>query len=461
MAVPLKVEDRILGVLSVNNFKTDRTLTGSDQNLLATVANQLAIAVDNAMAYRQIEQLNISLEEKVWQRTEALQLEQQRLREVNIQLEAATRHKTQFLANMSHELRTPLNSIIGFSEVLLEEMFGQLNDKQKEYVDDIFTSGKYLLDLINDILDLSKIEAGKVELEPEVLDLRKLLQGSLVMVKEHALAHGIALQMDIADDLGPVIGDEQKIKQILFNLLSNAVKFTPDRGNVGIRAKKVHQAVQISVWDTGIGIAPEDQQRIFEEFQQVGKGLTGKTEGTGLGLTLSKKFVELHGGAIWVESTPDQGSTFSFTLPFEGMASHLPLTVGQDEFAQEPMDAAVPEGPLVLVIEDDPKAINLLKIYLTEGGYRVAIAGDGAEGLEKVRRLSPSVVILDVLLPKVDGWTFLTKAKADPDIKDVPVIILSIVEQKGKGFALGAADYLVKPVKKKELFRKLRDLSLV
>jgi len=314
MAVPLKVEDRILGVLSVNNFKTDRTLTGSDQNFLATVANQLAIAVANALAYRQIEQLNINLEEKVWQRTEALQIEQQRLREVNIQLEAATRHKTQFLANMSHELRTPLNSIIGFSEVLLEKMFGQLNDKQEEYVDDIFTSGKYLLDLINDILDLSKIEAGKVELEPKVLVLRKLLQGSLVMVKEQALAHGIALQMDIADDLGPVIGDEQKIKQILFNLLSNAMKFSdggPAKIHIGVEEKE--DEWWVSVRDEGIGIAPEASERIFVMFQR----LHTDTEipGTGIGLAICKRIVERHGGRIWVESQPGAGSTFIIAIP--------------------------------------------------------------------------------------------------------------------------------------------------
>src|SRR5712692_5583917 len=377
------------------------------------------------------------------------------------QLDTANRHKSEFLASMSHELRTPLNAIIGFSEVLLEKMFGELNEKQEEYLQDILSSGHHLLSLINDILDLSKVEAGKMELEPGVFNLRELLEGSLVMVKERALAHGIALSLDIADDIDTFSGDERKVKQILFNLLSNAVKFTPDKGKVGITAKKTASAVQVAVWDTGIGIAAEDQQRIFAEFQQVGKGLTEKPEGTGLGLALTKKFVELHGGTIWVDSAPGRGSTFAFTLPIAGAADYTLLPVGQEETATEWVANAASAGPLVLVIEDDAKAAELLRLYLTEAGYTADIAGDGAEGLEKVKRLHPGAVILDVLLPKVDGWAFLSQVKADPTTKDVPVLIVSIVDQKGKGFALGAADYLVKPVHKEELLRKLGAFSLV
>ncbi len=375
------------------------------------------------------------------------------------QLDTANRHKSEFLTSMSHELRTPLNAIIGFSEVLLEKMFGELNEKQAEYLQDILSSGHHLLSLINDILDLSKVEAGKMELEPGVFNLRELLEGSLVMVKERALAHGIALSLDIADDIDTFIGDERKVKQILFNLLSNAVKFTPDKGKVGITAQKTDDTVQVAVWDTGIGIAAEDQQRIFAEFQQVGKGLTEKPEGTGLGLALTKKFVELHGGTIWVDSTPRRGSTFTFTLPIIGAADHTPLLAVQEETATE-WTAEAAAGPLVLVIEDDAKAAELLRLYLAEAGYTVALARDGTEGLEKVKRLHPGAVILDVLLPKVDGWAFLTQMKADPATKDVPVIITSIVDQKGKGFALGAVQYLVKPVHKEELLRELSALSV-
>ena len=375
------------------------------------------------------------------------------------QLESANRHKSEFLASMSHELRTPLNAIIGFSDVLLEKMFGDLNEKQEEYLQDILSSGHHLLALINDVLDLSKVEAGKMELEPGVFNLKELLESSLVMVKERALAHGIMLSVDIAEDIDTFMGDERKVKQIVFNLLSNAVKFTPDKGKVGITAKKTNNAVQVSVWDTGIGIAAEDQQRIFEEFQQVGKGLAEKTEGTGLGLTLSKKFAELHGGTIWVNSTPGRGSTFTFTLPVAEAVDHTPLPVRQQETVTEAQEAPSADS-LVLVIEDDAKAAELLRLYLSEAGYSVALAHDGTEGLEKVKRLRPSAVILDVLLPKVDGWAFLTQLKADPMTRDVPVIVTSIVDQKSKGFALGAAQYLVKPVHKEDLLRELGALRI-
>jgi signal transduction histidine kinase/DNA-binding response OmpR family regulator/HAMP domain-containing protein len=461
LGVPLKVEGRVLGVLSVDNVRTDRQLTTADQRLLTTLANQMAIAITNALAYRQIAQLNIGLEEKVQERTEALRLQQEQLQEVNRQLEIANRHKSEFLANMSHELRTPLNAVIGFSEVLLERMFGELNAKQAEYLDDILSSGKYLLSLINDILDLAKVEAGKLEMDLGVFDLKQLLEGSLVMVRERALGHGITLELEIANDIASLVGDERKVKQILFNLLSNAVKFTPDKGKVGIKTRKVGAVVQIAVWDTGVGIGPDDQQRIFEEFYQVGKGLTEKTEGTGLGLTLTKKFVELHGGTIWVDSVPGQGSTFTFTLPIAGAASHTPVPLTQTATIWGQGGETPAAGPLVLVIEDDPKAADLLRIYLSEAGYTVDIAREGAEGLEKVRQLAPAAVILDVLLPKVDGWAFLTQVKADPTTKTVPVLIVSIVDQKGKGFALGAADYLVKPVQREELLRKLSAFSLV
>jgi signal transduction histidine kinase len=231
------------------------------------------------------------------------------------QLEAASRHKSEFLANMSHELRTPLNAVIGFSEVLQERMFGELNDKQMEYVHDIHASGKHLLSLINDILDLSKIEAGKVELEPSTFHLPSSLEGTLTLVRERATRHGITVGLAVDERLGDMVADERKVRQILLNLLSNAVKFTPDGGRVAVRADAVDSAVRIAVSDTGIGIAPGDQELIFEEFRQVGNDLFRKREGTGLGLTLARKFVELHGGRIWVQSELGKGSTFFFTLP--------------------------------------------------------------------------------------------------------------------------------------------------
>jgi len=231
------------------------------------------------------------------------------------QLEAASRHKSEFLANMSHELRTPLNAIIGFSEVLLERMFGELNPKQEEYLQDIMTSGRHLLSLINDILDLSKVEAGRMELEPSAFDLPAALEGCLTLVRERATRHGITLGLTVDERLGQIVADERKVRQVVLNLLSNAVKFTPEGGRVAVGAARADGSVEVSVSDTGIGIAQDEQEAIFEEFRQAGSDYTRKREGTGLGLALSRKFVELHGGRIWVKSEVGKGSTFTFTLP--------------------------------------------------------------------------------------------------------------------------------------------------
>jgi len=231
------------------------------------------------------------------------------------QIEAANRHKSEFLANMSHELRTPLNAIIGFSDVLLERTFGDVNPKQEQYVSIILTSGRHLLSLINDILDLSKIEAGRMELELTTFDLALAIENTVTLVRDRAARHDQNLVLDLAPDLGEYVGDERKFKQILLNLLSNAVKFTPDGGRIGVWAARTDDAVEISVSDTGIGIAPEDQEAVFEEFRQVGTDYVRKREGTGLGLALTRKFVELHGGKIRVESEPGKGSTFPLTLP--------------------------------------------------------------------------------------------------------------------------------------------------
>jgi signal transduction histidine kinase len=235
---------------------------------------------------------------------------------VHGELETANRHKSEFLANMSHELRTPLNAIIGFSQVLRQRLFGEINDKQDEYLDDILSSGHHLLSLINDVLDLSKVEAGQVELEPAEFSLSEALQRGVVMVRERATRNGVQLSLDLAPDVDVVRADERRVLQIVFNLLSNAVKFTPAGGSVTVATARADGELHVSVADTGPGIAAGDQQRIFEEFQQTELGV-GQREGTGLGLALSRRLVELHGGRIWVESEPGLGSRFVFTLPDE------------------------------------------------------------------------------------------------------------------------------------------------
>jgi GAF domain-containing protein len=289
LAVPLLREDHIIGGLVVRRKSTGE-FRPEVIELLKTFATQSVLAIQNARLFREIE-------------------------DKSRQIEAANRHKSEFLANMSHELRTPLNAIIGFSEVLGERLFGELNEKQAEYTDDILSSGRHLLSLINEILDLSKVEAGCMELELAAFDLPLAIDNARTFVRERATRHGITLDVAIDDRLGDFVGDERKIKQILLNLLSNAVKFTPEGGRIGIEARQADGGVEVSVSDTGVGIAPEDQAKIFEEFRQVGADYLHKSEGTGLGLTLAKKFVELHGGRIWVESEVGKGATFTFTLP--------------------------------------------------------------------------------------------------------------------------------------------------
>jgi signal transduction histidine kinase len=293
LTVPLLKEGTPIGSITVRRAEvwpfSDKQIT-----LVQTFASQAVIAIENVRLFNEIH-------------------------EKSEQLQIANRHKSEFLANMSHELRTPLNAIIGFSEVLQEHMFGDMNEKQEEYINDIHGSGKHLLSLINDILDLSKVEAGRMELELETFDLPGAIDNALTLVKERAGRHGIELTSTVDPAVGEIKADERKFKQILLNLLSNAVKFTPEGGTISVEAVPVGTMVEVSVSDTGIGIAPEDCDAVFEEFRQVGSDYTKKAEGTGLGLALTRKFVELHGGKIWVTSVVGKGSTFTFSLPVTAM----------------------------------------------------------------------------------------------------------------------------------------------
>jgi len=288
LVVPLTRDNHLLGGLAVNR-KSPGEFDADVIALLKTFATQSALAIQNARLFREIE-----LKGR--------------------QLEVASQHKSEFLANMSHELRTPLNAIIGFSEVLSERLFGEMNEKQSEYVRDITESGRHLLSLINEILDLSKIEAGRMELDLAEFDLGTAIGNTLTLVRERAERRGIRLSCAIDDEVTTIHADERKVKQVLLNLLSNALKFTPEGGAIEITTRVADVMVEVSVTDTGVGIAPEDLETVFDEFRQVGSA-SKKIEGTGLGLAISRKFVELHGGRIRVTSTPGTGSTFAFTLP--------------------------------------------------------------------------------------------------------------------------------------------------
>ena len=289
VATPLLREGTAVGVIMIRRMDPD-PFTDKQLALLQTFADQAVIAIENVRLFTE-------------------------LQDRTAQLQVANRHKDEFLANMSHELRTPLNAIIGFSEVMIERMFGDINEKQEEYLNDILSSGRHLLSLINDILDLSKIEAGKMELDVADFNLAVAIDNALTLVHERASRRGLVLTQDVDTRIGDFRGDERKVKQVLLNLLSNAIKFTPEGGRIEVRAVLKGDVVEISVADSGVGIAQEDQEAVFEEFRQVGTDVARKHEGTGLGLALTRRFVELHGGNIWLESEVGVGSTFTFALP--------------------------------------------------------------------------------------------------------------------------------------------------
>jgi signal transduction histidine kinase/DNA-binding response OmpR family regulator len=424
VAFPMRREDRIVGALVVRRY-TPGHLPDEITDLLESFASQSALALINAQLYRRLERQSAALE-------------------------VASRHKSEFLASMSHELRTPLNAIIGFSEVLLERMFGELNERQDEYLRDIWSSGKHLLELLNDILDLSKIEAGQMVLNRSEFVVRKSLEYCISLVREQAVKQRIHLSLEVDPEVGLLDADRLRFRQVVLNLLSNAVKFTPEGGRVAVRASIQGEDLVVTVADTGVGVAAEDRQRIFDSFQQ-GTRPAGQAEGTGLGLTLSKRIVELHAGRLWLESEVGTGSTFGFALPAgsdEPALTSVPQAGTDAGLTTEP---ATGPGPTVVVVEDDRRSFDLLRAHLEAANVRVVGARDGEEGLDTVRRLSPAGVILDILLPGIDGWEVLAQLKADPRTAPIPVIVVSMLDERGRGCALGAAEYLVKPVDKEQL----------
>jgi signal transduction histidine kinase/DNA-binding response OmpR family regulator len=418
LAVPLLADDRIIGALVVRRTRPGG-FSEKTARLLDAFATQSAVAIQNARLFR-------ALETK------------------SRELEVASRHKTDFLAGMSHELRTPLNAVIGFSDVLLERMFGDLTPKQEEYLVDIASSGRHLLELLNEILDLSKIEAGRMELQLEKTSLNEALRDALAMVGERAARKELTLEATLEPDLTPVLADRTKLKQVILNLLTNAIKFTPAGGRIEVSTQIVDGMVELSVTDTGIGVAAADRDRIFDAFQQGGRdGRPSPEEGTGLGLTLSKRIVELHNGRIWLEPA-GQGSRFTFAIPIHAEVAVAPPDAPNEAPASSRLGS-------VLVVEDDESSADLLRLYLETEGFEVAVARDGDEALRLVRRLDPQAVILDLVLPTIDGWDVLGELKGDPRTASVPVIIVSMLDERGKGIALGAAEYLVKPVRRHEL----------
>jgi len=383
--------------------------------------------------------------------TDRLAASNQELELHNREVQRVTKLKSNFLASMSHELRTPLNAIVGFSDLLAEQTAGQLNDKQKRFVNHIKEGSAHLLQLINDILDLSKIEAGQLELRCEDFQVKETLPEVLSTIHPLVMAKNIQLEQRIETDRH-IYADRVRFKQILYNLLSNAVKFTPKGGRIDIDCREDGNSVCISVTDTGVGIRAEDQAVIFEEFRQV-DGPTGATqEGTGLGLAITKRLVEQQGGRISLESEFGKGSRFSFTLP---VGSERSRTAPVDGSPSASIMASEAGKALILVVDDDVAARELLASYLCSE-YRIAMAESGEEAIKQARRLRPDAITLDVKMPGGNGFETLAALRKTSETSNIPIIIVSIVDQKQVGFALGAVDYLIKPVRKPALLETIR-----
>jgi PAS domain S-box-containing protein len=412
--------------------------------------------------------------------TEVKRIEQA-LQQKNAELEDASRMKSEFLANMSHELRTPLNAIIGFSEVLNDGLLGDMTDKQRRFIGDIFKSGKHLLSLINDILDLSKVEAGKMLLDLDSVEISSLLRNSLSIIKGQAAARRVRVEMRAIDDLGAMNADERKVKQIVYNLLSNAVKFTAEGGEVILAADRVprddvavragampgrtlplaesafSEFLEISVTDNGIGMSPQGLQQLFRPFSQVDSGLSRKFEGTGLGLAMVKLLAELHGGTVAVESAVGRGSCFTVWIPIRA-----PEDVARARAEAHRVTRSEPRNGArtALVIESNHKSAELIRVQLEAEGFRVLHATTADEAMTLAGQERLALITLDIIMPDMDGWIFLKRLKANPSMKLVPVVIISILADRTKGFALGAASVLQSPVSRQELSDTLAALGL-
>lgn len=485
VSTPMIFEDKLIGIMVTSHLSD---VSEDMVNFINRVVNQYAIAVNNA---------NILMETQDM----AGELKKQRdeLDTKSKELIVVSRTKSEFLANMSHELRTPLNSIIGFSEILYDETFGPLNKKQSKYINNIMTSGKHLLRLINNILDLSKIEAGKMELNYEIFSVSDAINEITTLTSSLASKKGIGVSTVVGPEITTINADLGKFKQILFNIISNSIKFTPESGTLSVEAQRAGDMAQISITDTGIGISKEDHKKIFKAFTQADASNSRQYGGTGLGLSLVKQFVNIHGGDVWIESELDKGSTFIFTIPIdqkvkdpkteaiektemppvekimatdksktvEVKIESIGVSVTEEDIANVEMPAIIePEDalgnePLILVVEDDKEASEILINMLIEAGYRAVPAYTGIEAMAIAQKLKPLAITLDIMLPGMNGWTVLKHLKYKSETSRIPVIIISMYDEKDVGFVLGAVDYFIKPVQK-DLFitslDHLRDL---
>jgi signal transduction histidine kinase/CheY-like chemotaxis protein len=434
--IPMIATDTVVGGLNLSRMEGSTPLDEAGIELLESLATRAARAIVNARLMQNQRLLASELESKVEERTK--------------ELIAANHAKSQFLANMSHELRTPLNAILGFSELLSDDVTGRFDEAtRRRYLEQIHSSGKHLLQLINDILDLSKVEAGQVTLHLQPVEITTVIDEIRATVEPLARTKSITLETSASGELR-MVADSSKVTQMLLNLVSNAIKFTPSGGRIGIQARGAGPWVEIAVSDSGIGIAEADLGRLFIEFQQLSAGPGRQQQGTGLGLALTKRFAEMHGGHVTVESKLGAGSTFTLRLPRNAGMTTSPATT-----APSPTESVDLSRPLVLVVDDNPAAAEILARYLEAGGFRMAAAHSGQDALRMARELMPAAITLDIVLPEIDGWEVLTRLKADEATRNIPVVVASVIDKPALGRALGAIDYFVKPVDAKALLSRL------
>ena len=453
---PLIVKGRVLGVLEVYS----RSLRGRDldwADFFRTLAGQAAIAIDNAQLFEHLQRSQIELQYRVAERTDELN-------RTNAELEQANRAKDEFLANMSHELRTPLTSILGMSESLLEQRRGMLNESQQISLKIIESSGRHLLELINDILDLSKFEAGKLDYYPQDVGVDEICRSSLGFVKSQAFKKSINLTYRNEASISRISADPRLLKQILVNLLTNAVKFTPQGGQVTlhVRTEPEQRLIQFSVIDTGSGIAPDDLRRLFTPFAQMDRRSNRQLEGTGLGLAVVQKLIDLHGGSVHVESEVGVGSRFTIRLPCgeETIAQKEGNEPGGELFAVEEAEKP-PDRQVVLLAEDHTATTLMITEYLESHGYAVVNAHDGLEAIQMAEQSNPDTILMDIQMLGMDGLETIRRLRANPRFAKTPIIALTAMTMPGdreRCLEAGADEYMSKPVRLKKLLDAIHNL---
>ncbi len=459
IGVPIPVGDEIIGVLSVQSTEQENRFNENDVRLLSTIASSVGVALRNATLFEEVRQAKMEAEA-------ASKL-----------AEKANEAKSAFLSTVSHELRTPLTSVLGFAKIirkrLEDKIFPMVNASDpktektitqiSENLQVVISEGERLTHLINDVLDLAKIEAGKMEWNQENVSVPEVVERALAATTSLFDQKSLKLEKSIDDKVPDITGDRDKLIQVVINLISNAVKFTDD-GAITCKVWKEKDEINVSITDTGIGIAPEDYGAVFEQFKQVGGDtLTDKPKGTGLGLPICKEIVEHHGGRIWVESQPGKGSTFTFALPFNKPTASRPIHLDdlvkqlKEQMAHSQLNA-IGNAATILIVDDDDSIRSLLQQELGEAGYTINEARNGKEALESVRNYRPDLIILDIMMPEMNGFDVAAVLKNDPQTMDIPIIVLSIVQDKARGFRIGVDRYLTKPIDTNLLFSEIGNL---